>query len=133
MPSSGSSKGTRITMNTTETRTGGRWTLNGQLRTISLCYEDPSKSAYKDLQGVFDYNKTPMAVLGTKALAFVDPDKQAAWQSHGVDAFVVGRCPLHYCLLEFFNPKTRAYLKTGTYKLYPRHSTVPTINMWTGH
>ena len=69
-----------------------------------------------------------MAVLGTKTLACINPDKRAAWQSHGVDAFVVGRCPLHYRLLKFFNPKTRAYLKTGTYKLYPRHSTVPTIS-----
>ena len=69
-----------------------------------------------------------MAVLGTKALAFIDPEDRAAWQGHGVDAFVVGRCPLHYRLLEFFNPKTRAYLKTGTYKLYPRHSKVPSIS-----
>ena len=89
--------------------------------------EDPSKSAYEALQGAFDYNKTPMAVLGTKALAFTDPEDRAAWQTHGVDAFVVGRCPLHYRLLEFFNPKTRAYLKIGTYKLYPQHRKVPSI------
>ena len=31
-------------------------------------------------------------------------------------------------MLEFFNPKTRAYLKTGTYKLYPQHSKVPSIS-----
>ena len=90
--------------------------------------KDPTKSAYEALQGPFDYNKTPMAVLGTKALAFIDPEDRAAWQAHGVDAFVAGRCPLHYRLLEFFNPKTRAYLKTGTYKLYPRHSKVPSIS-----
>ena len=58
-----------------------------------MSQEDPGKSAYDDLQGEFDYNKTPMAVLGTKVLAFVDPDKRAAWQAHGVDAFVVGRSP----------------------------------------
>ena len=102
--------------------------MQDTLNLLRTSREDPSKSAYEDLQGVFNYNKTPMVVLGTKALAFVDPDKQAAWQSHRVDAFVVGRCPLHYCLLEFFNPKTRIYLEIGTYKLYPRHSTVPTIN-----
>ena len=61
-------------------------------------------------------------------MAFIDPEDSAAWQAPGADAFVVGRCPLHYRLLEFFNPKTRAYLKTGTYKLYPRHSKVPSIS-----
>ena len=93
--------------------------MQDTLNLLRTAREDPTKSAYEALQGPFDYNKTPMAVLGTKALAFIDPEDRAAWQAHGVDAFVVGRCPLHYQLLEFFNPKTRVYLKTGTYKLYP--------------
>ena len=93
--------------------------MQGTLNLLRTAREDPSKSAYKALQGPFDYNKTPMAVLGTKALAFIDPEDRVAWQAHGVNAFAVGRCPLHYQLLEFFNPKTRAYLKAGTYKLYP--------------
>merc|ERR1712197_253765 len=69
-----------------------------------------------------------MTILGKKAVAFIDLDKRGAREAHGVDAYVGGRCPLHYCLLEFFNPKTRAYLKTGTYKLYPRYSKVPSIS-----
>ena len=60
-----------------------------------------------------------MAILGTKAVAFIDPDNRGAWEAHGVDAYAVGRCPLHYRLIEFFNPKSRAYMKAGTYKLYP--------------
>ena len=90
--------------------------------------QDPTKLAYEQLQGYFDYNKTPMAVLGTKAVAFIDPDKRGAWEAHRVDAYVAGRCPLHYRLIEFFNPKLRAYMKVGTYKLYPKHSRTPTIN-----
>ena len=53
--------------------------MQDTLNLLRISREDPSKSAYEDLQGVFDYNKTPMAVLGTKALAFVDPDERAAW------------------------------------------------------
>ena len=52
-----------------------------------------------------------MAVLGTKDLTFTDRDERAEWQAHGVDVFVVGRFPLHYRLLEVFNPKTRAFSK----------------------
>ena len=33
-------KGTRTTINMTETRIGGRWSLNGQLRTIFLFFEE---------------------------------------------------------------------------------------------
>ena len=31
-------------------------------------------------------------------------------------------------VIDFFNPKTRAYMKTGTYRLYPKHSNTPTIS-----
>ncbi|EJK72663.1 hypothetical protein THAOC_05783 [Thalassiosira oceanica] len=40
---------------------------------------DPSKSAYEDLFGQFDYNKTPIAVVGSKALAYDAPTTDAAW------------------------------------------------------
>ena len=53
-------------------------------------------SAYKDMAGPFDYNKTPMAPLGTKGLAFVDPGNRARWQMHANDVFCVGRKPQHY-------------------------------------
>ena len=69
-----------------------------------------------------------MVVLGTRAVAFINPDKRGAWEAHGVDVYVVGRCPLHYRLIEFFNEKTRAYMKAGTYTLYPKHSRTPTIS-----
>ena len=62
--------------------------------------EYPTKSVYKDLQGKFNYNKTPMAILVTKSVAFTDPDKQGEWEAHGMGAYAVGRCPLHYYLIK---------------------------------
>ena len=102
--------------------------MQDTLNLLRTTRQDPTKSAYKFLQGKFDYNKTPMAILGTRAVAFTDPDKRGAWEAHGVDAYVVGRCPLHYRLIKFFNTKTRAFLKAGTYRLYPNQSRVPTIS-----
>jgi hypothetical protein len=102
--------------------------MQDTLNLLRTSREDPNKSAFEQLQGRFDYNRTPMAILGTQAVAFLDPAERASWQSHGVDCYVVGRCPLHYRLIEFFNPQTRAYFRTGTYSLYPQHSTVPTIS-----
>ncbi len=89
---------------------------------------NPKLSAYEDLFGTFDYNKTPMVPLGTKALAYVDPDVRGSWAPHALDTFYVGMSPLHYRLLEFWCPETRAYLITGSYKLFPTHCTVPTIS-----
>ena len=88
--------------------------MQDTLNLLQTSRQDPTKLAYEQLQGYFDYNKTPMAVLGTKAVAFIDPYEQGAWEAHGVDAYVAGRCPLHYRLIEFFNPKLRAYMKVGT-------------------
>ncbi|KAL7523320.1 hypothetical protein ACHAXR_000123, partial [Thalassiosira sp. AJA248-18] len=50
-------------------------TLN-MLRT-SRC--DPSKSAYEVLEGKFDYNKTPLAPPGTKALIYEAAARRASW------------------------------------------------------
>ena len=47
--------------------------MQDTLNLLRTAREDPRKLAYEALQGAFDYNKTPMAVLGTKALAFTDP------------------------------------------------------------
>ena len=65
--------------------------MQDTLNLLRTAREDPNKSAYEALQGPFDYNKTPMVVLGTKALAFTDPEDRASWQAHGVDTFLVGR------------------------------------------
>ena len=102
--------------------------MQDTLNLLQTTQSNPTISAFEDLKGPFDYNKTPMAVLGTKALAFIDPDERQSWQAHGVDAYVVGRCPLHYRLLEFYSERTRSYIKTGTYKLYPKHSLIPALS-----
>ena len=85
-------------------------------------------SAYEGMAGPFNYNKTPMAPLGTKGLAFVNPGNRASWQMHANDVFYIGREPQHYCLLKFFDNRTKGYTSMGTYKLFPLHCKVPTIS-----
>ena len=85
-------------------------------------------SVYEELNGAFDWNATPLAPLGTKGVAFIDPEVRATWAPHCNDVFVTGMCPNHYRLLEFFDPKTRNYRKTGTYQLFPTHTKIPTIS-----
>ena len=62
--------------------------------------QNNTMSAYEDYHHhKFDWNKTPLAPLGTKALTFKDPDDRAAWQPHGVDTWYTGPATEHYRLM----------------------------------
>ena len=84
-------------------------------------------SAFEEMCGKFDFNKTPLAPLGTKALIFDDPELRRAFQPHGTDGYYVGPAMKHYRCLRFFIPTTRNFRTTDTYRLYPTHSRIPTI------
>ncbi|KAL7524003.1 hypothetical protein ACHAXR_000396, partial [Thalassiosira sp. AJA248-18] len=85
-------------------------------------------SAYEEMEGNFEYNKTPMAPFGTKAIAYLTLDERALWQMHGYDAYYVGPAKNHYRLLKFYDQTTCNYKITGTYELYPSHCKVPSIS-----
>ncbi|EJK70474.1 hypothetical protein THAOC_08166 [Thalassiosira oceanica] len=89
---------------------------------------DPSKSAYEDLFGQFDYNKTPIAVVGSKALAYDAPSTRTTFAPHATDVYYVGPALQHYRCLRFWNTKTKRFRITNTYQLFPAHCTLPTIS-----
>ena len=66
------------------------------LNLLRFSRRDPSKSANEEVNGFFDYNKTPIAPLGTKGLVYDDPAVRASWAPHGTDAYYVGAAPKHY-------------------------------------
>ena len=84
-------------------------------------------SAYMELEGVFDYNKTPLAPPGTKVVIHEKPDKQASWAAHGVDGWYLGPAMEHYrCYRVYFN-HTRAERNADTVEFFPQHTKVPSI------
>ena len=91
------------------------------LNMLRRCRRDSSISAYEALYGAFDFNKTPFAPIGTKALIFEDPETRASWAPHGIDGWYVGRAKKHYRGLRFWIPGTRRYRISDTYRLYPAH------------
>jgi hypothetical protein len=46
---------------------------------------NPKLSAYAYLHGNFDFNKTPLAPLGTKVLVHLKPDQRPSWAYHGTE------------------------------------------------
>ena len=82
---------------------------------------DPTKSAYKIMNGKFDYNKTPLAPTGMKALTFKAATRSAAWAPHAVDGWYPVPAILHYRARTFFIESTRGICISSNYKLIPSH------------
>jgi hypothetical protein len=89
---------------------------------------DHMKSANKEVNDKFDYNKTLLAPLGTKGLVYNDPATCASWGPHGTNAYYVGQALKYYQCLKFYMPGTRQYQVADTWCLYSTHCTIPTLS-----
>ena len=85
-------------------------------------------TAYEELNGKFDWNRTPIAPLGTRGMLFIHPDIRNTFSPHFDKAFIVGRGRHHYRLLEFYVPSTRGYRISGNFRLDPTHWKIPVIS-----
>ena len=56
---------------------------------------NPQLSAYAQMYGAFDYNRTPLAPPGTKVLCHESPETRGTWAPHAVDAWYVGTAMHH--------------------------------------
>ena len=68
--------------------------------------QNPNKSANQEAYGSFDFNKTPLAPLGTKALIYDDTASPASRAPHTIDGYYVGLASNHYRCLRFYIPAT---------------------------
>jgi hypothetical protein len=99
------------------------------LNLLRFSQQDPIKSAKKEVNGKFDYNKTPLAPLGTKGLVYkYDSATHASSALLGNNAYCFGPALKNYRCLRFYIPNTRQYQVADTWCLYPTHCTVPTLS-----
>jgi hypothetical protein len=89
------------------------------LNLIRFCRRNPLISANHKLYGPFDFNKMPLAPLGTKALVYNNPVTQTSWAPHATDGFYVGPATNHYrfCVSTSQLPDASASLTHGAYIL----------------
>jgi hypothetical protein len=85
----------------------------------------PDKSAYKTLEGIYDFNCYPLAPLGTRTIIYKDSDMQASWAPHRLEAWYLGSSKDHYCCHHYYIPKTRGYRISGSTDLFPQHCQEP--------
>ena len=57
---------------------------------------NPRLSAEAQLNGAFDFNRTPLAPPGTKALIYESSSDRRTWAPHVVDSWYLGPAPEHY-------------------------------------
>ena len=100
-------------------------TIECTLNLLQKSRRNNKVSAYVELKGAFDWNATPLAPLGTKGVAFIDPEARATWAPHCNEVYVTGMCPNHYRLLEFLTPRRGATEKQELTNCSPRTRRCP--------
>ena len=79
------------------------------------CRYDPKLSAYEALEGNFSCDHTPLAPLGSKAIAHDTPQQRATWVPHGHCGWLAGPAMDHCRCFTIFNPKTRGTSIVNTF------------------
>eukprot|EP00804_Cyclotella_cryptica_P015695 CCRYP_018924-RA/>CCRYP_018924-RA protein AED:0.15 eAED:0.15 QI:0/-1/0/1/-1/1/1/0/1314 len=85
-------------------------------------------SAYATLEGPFNFDRTPLAPPGTKALVYLDPKNRTSWGVHAEDAWYLGPAKQHYRCYRFFMPHTRSYRIAQAAIFYPKHCKMPKVD-----
>lgn len=53
-------------------------------------------SAYEQLEGTFNFNKTPLASLGIKVIAYEMLSHRGTWRKHGINGWYIGPAEKYY-------------------------------------
>ena len=97
------------------------------MNTLRTSRRDSSISAYKDMEGAFDWNQTLLASLRSKATVIVEASEWASWGSYAHDAIYVGLALLHYRLKEYYACDTHgSVIAVGN--IYPAHCRASAIS-----
>jgi hypothetical protein len=89
---------------------------------------NPTVSAATPLYGQFDFNRTPLAPPGTRAMAHVKPKARRSWAPHGEDAWYVGPAPDHYRCYKVWMTGTNKTRIADTVEFFPQHVKIPHLS-----
>ena len=79
--------------------------------------------------GIHDYNRAPLAPLGTKSFVHERSAQRRTFADHGKIGYTIGPSKLHYRHLDFYIPETRATRVTDTYVFLPTKFELPATAM----
>ena len=86
---------------------------------------NPKLSAWAQVNGPYDYNKTPMGPPGTQILAHEKPSKRGTFASHAKEGWYIGPAMESYRCYQVWIPETRATRIVDTLDWFPKQVTMP--------
>jgi hypothetical protein len=101
------------------------WMAEFTLNTMRGSGITPSISAWHQLHGHYDWNSHPVAVAGTRVLAFETPEQRSSWAPHGVDGWFIAPALQHYRCFDVLIKHTMSVRTTLTLQWYPADYVLP--------
>ena len=89
---------------------------------------NPKLSAYAQLEGAFDFTRTPIAPLGTCIIVHEKPTQRRTWAPHGVDGWYIGPAMDHYQCYRVWIPSTHAERIADTVQFFPTVLRTPNLS-----
>jgi hypothetical protein len=86
---------------------------------------NPRLSAEAQLNGAFDFNRTPLAPPGTKVLIHEKPSVRRTWATHGVTGWYLGPALEHYRCYRCYATKSGAERIADTVEFFPHSTPMP--------
>ena len=81
---------------------------------------NPILSAYAQLEGTFDFTRTPLAPSGTRVIIHEKPTNRQTWAPHGTDGWYLGPALNHYKCYRVWVPRTHAERIVDTISFFPK-------------
>jgi hypothetical protein len=96
---------------------------NTTLNMLCLCPQNPLLLAHEVLKGLFSFNATPMAPLGTEVFVHMKPNCQCMWGYHASKAWYLLHAANHYCCIQVLMADTGGKRITDTFQF--KHHAIP--------
>jgi hypothetical protein len=86
---------------------------------------NPKLSAWAQVHGSFDFNRTPLAPPGTRVLIHEPSTVRETWAPHAVEGWYLGPAPLHYWCYTIWADATSAERIANTLSWFPSQVDMP--------
>ena len=88
---------------------------------------NPKLSAYAQLEGTFDFTRTPLAPPGTRVIIHEKATTRQIWDPHGTDGWYLGPALHHYQCYRVWVPRTHAGRIVDTISFFPKAVPLPEL------
>jgi hypothetical protein len=88
---------------------------------------NPLLSAYTQLHGEFDFDRTPIAPIGCKVIVHDCRNERGSWDTHGSPGYYIDRVEQHYCNYKCYMKDTKSTRISNTVEFPPTYCTLPRV------